>query len=90
MWLKLEDGPNVRSIHHFSAITFELVGILPDLTLGELLSLHQILDGEINRLLNLQPISDTLDLRYKNIRKESYSYEDSNLHESSERESSNA
>lgn len=46
------------------------------LTLGDLISAHQFLDREICRQLAIAPISDTMDLRSANIRKEVYSYAD--------------
>ena len=45
------------------------------LTLGDMISAHQFLDREICRQLAIAPISDTLDLRSANIRKEEYSFE---------------
>jgi hypothetical protein len=47
----------------------------PHLTLGDMITLHQSLDREICRQLAVAPISDTLDLRSANIRREVYSYE---------------
>lgn len=60
---------NIASIHH------QITEILPDLTLGELLSLFLILDSELNARLRLLPISDTLDLRSYHVRKEVHSFE---------------
>jgi Glu-tRNA(Gln) amidotransferase subunit E-like FAD-binding protein len=50
---------------------------LPHLTLGDLIAVHQLLDREICRQLALAPISDTMDLRSANIRKEVYSFDES-------------
>jgi hypothetical protein len=47
---------------------------IPSLTLGELVVIHHELDVALNYLLNLCPISDTLDLRSVNIRKETIDY----------------
>lgn len=48
---------------------------IPHLTLGDLISLHHLLDMEICRQLVLAPISDTMDLRSANIRKEEYHFD---------------
>jgi hypothetical protein len=52
-----------------------------NLTLGELVIFHQVVDLELNRQLNISPITDTLDLRSSHIRKESYQYEFDKAHE---------
>lgn len=52
---------------------------IPHLTLGELICLHQLLDRAICDQLNLAPISDTMDLRSANIRKEEYSFDGCNI-----------
>lgn len=51
---------------------------IPLLTLGDLITAHQLLDREICRQLAIAPISDTMDLRSANIRKEVYTFENSN------------
>jgi len=45
-------------------------------TLGDLISAHQMLDREICRQLAIAPISDSLDLRSANIRKEVYTFDE--------------
>jgi len=54
---------------------------IPSLTIGELVVIHQEIDVALNYLLNLCPISDTLDLRSVNVRKETIDYGSSHIEE---------